>query len=65
MNSLKTKRVRMIVGIIVGIVAVAVAVGFVLSISRVSGGLLKENGWRGLKSPHYKDGRIPGICTVR
>ena len=40
----------MIVGIIVGIVAVAVIVGFVLSISRVSGGLLKENGWRGLRS---------------
>ena len=38
----------MIVGIIVGIVAVAVIAGFVFpSISRVSGGLLKENLGRG------------------
>lgn len=37
----------MIVGIIVGIVAVAVIAGFVFVNQRVSGGLLKENGWRG------------------
>lgn len=55
----------MIVGIIVGIVAVAVIVGFVLSISRVSGGLLKENGWRGLRSRLITKTENSGICTVR
>ena len=57
MNSLKTKRVRMIVGIIVGIVAVAVIVGFVFvnqpSFGRAPQGERLE---RIKKSPHYKDG---------
>ena len=55
----------MIVGIIVGIVAVAVIVGFVFVNQRVSGGLLKENGWRGLRrSPHYKDGEFRNLHST-
>lgn len=55
----------MIVGIIVGIVAVAVIVGFVFVNQRVSGGLLKENGWRGLRSRLITKTENSGICTVR